>query len=91
MNDTIIMLVGLGGILAVTLLLIDDRIIRDICRREGKPYSIYWLNDPSRHRRVFQSAWWHEAQDAGLYGLRVSAIAAYSAYIIGILLAWLLA
>jgi hypothetical protein len=49
----------------VASLVLNDVIIRDVCRREGRNYSIFWLLGTYWHWRIFKPGWWREAEAAG--------------------------
>jgi hypothetical protein len=58
------------------LLFVDDRIIRDVCRREGRPYSISWLFSWYWQGRISKLSWFGQAKEAGYFGDRVVLLAA---------------
>jgi hypothetical protein len=57
------MLVGIP--LMIALIVIDDRIVRHICAREGRTYSVFWLFSFSWHWRLFGFGGFEEAKEAG--------------------------
>ena len=59
------------------LLFVDDRIIRHVCRREGRQYSIFWLFSWYWHWRIFKQSWFREAAEAGYLSHRVTLIVAW--------------
>lgn len=63
---TIFLLMALVGTpLMIAMILIDDRIVRHICRREGRTYSVFWLFNFSWHWRLFGLGGFEEAKEAG--------------------------
>jgi hypothetical protein len=53
--------------LIVGLLIVEDRIVRHVCRKEGIPYSILWLGSSYWHWRIFKLSWFAEAREAGYF------------------------
>jgi hypothetical protein len=70
-SETAIILFVVGGTLVLALVILDDLIIRDVCRREGKRYSLLWPYSPYWQLRIFNLAWFEEARKAGLHRLRI--------------------
>jgi hypothetical protein len=63
---TIVLLMTLVGIpLMIAMVAIDDRIVRHICAKEGKTYSVLWLWNMSWHWRLFGFDGLEEAKAAG--------------------------
>jgi hypothetical protein len=70
-----------GTLLILALLAVDDRIIRYVCSRENRKYSIRWIFSPYWLWRVFKMSWFAEAQRAGFLAARVTLLAAWFCYI----------
>lgn len=58
-------------------LLIDDRIERSVCAREGRRYSPLWIFNLPFRFNVLRIA---DARDAGLLAQRIGAMAAFVVY-----------
>ena len=54
----------IGTTLIAAMLVTDDLIIRDVCRRQGKKYSILWPLSSYRHWRIFKLSWFGKAKEA---------------------------
>ena len=54
-----------GLVLMVPIIVVNDLIIRNVCRREGRTYSILWIYDSRWLWRTFKPSWFAEAKDAG--------------------------
>lgn len=64
--NTVLVLMTLVGIpLMIAIIVIDDRIVRHICAREGKTYSVFWFWNMSWHWRLFGFDGLEEAKAAG--------------------------
>jgi hypothetical protein len=68
--------------LILGLLFVDDRIIRHICRREGRQYSILWLFSWYWHWRIFKLSWFSEAKETGYLGHRVTLFVAWTCVVV---------
>jgi hypothetical protein len=63
-------IVALASIVAV--LMIDTRIVRAICQREGRPFpASLWFYDPYWIGRTCSWSWFGEARTAGYFAVRV--------------------
>jgi hypothetical protein len=71
----------IGAALILAMLAVDDRIIRHVCRRESRRYSVLWLFSPYWLLRVFKMSWFAEARRAGFLPARASLFAAWLCYI----------
>jgi hypothetical protein len=58
----------IGTAFILGLLWVNDHIIRHVCRREGKHYSIFWIFDMHWRHRSFRLSWFKEAKEAGYIG-----------------------
>jgi hypothetical protein len=77
MSGVIITLFALGTALVLVQVTLDDAIIRHVCRREGKSYSLLWPFSPYWQSRILGWEWWQEARAAGLYRLRMGVFSAF--------------
>src|SRR5215813_7484449 len=77
-----------GMPMIIVLLIVNDRIIRHICRREGKRYSYLWLFGSYWHRRIVKLGWFAEARDAGYLPAYATLAAAWACYIAAALYLW---
>src|SRR5262245_61032981 len=62
----------IATVLVGGLLFVDDRIIRHVCRREGRQYSIFWLYSWYWQGRISKLRWFGEAKEAGYFGDRLT-------------------
>jgi hypothetical protein len=81
-SSATIALFVVGGALVLLQVILDDLIIRDVCRREGKRYSFLWLYSPNWQMRIFSFDWLEEARRADLYWPRVATFVAFIARIV---------
>jgi hypothetical protein len=64
--ETFVLVVALVGTpLIVAMLATDDCIVRHVCLREGRKYSLLWLISSYWHWRIFKLSWFKEAKEAG--------------------------
>jgi hypothetical protein len=77
MSGVTITLFAFGTALVLVQVILDDAIIRHVCRREGRSYSLLWLFSPYWQSRIFQWEWWQEARASGLYRLRMGVVSAF--------------
>jgi hypothetical protein len=55
----------------IAILAIEDRIVRHVCLKEGRRYSVFWLFSQHWHWRIFRLSWFKEARDAGYFRQRL--------------------
>ena len=79
----ILWLVGMA--LTAAYWYVGDRIVRHVCEREGKSYSILWALNPRWHFEMSELGWFGEAQAAG-YGKVLIAIYTGFALLFAVLL-----
>ena len=60
----------------------DDLIVRDVCRREGRTYSILWPLSCHWHWRIFRLSWFKEAKEAGYFKQRTTLFIAWLCFIL---------
>ena len=77
MSGVTVALFAFGTALVLVQLILDDAIIRNVCRREGRGYSLLWLVSPYWQSRIFRREWWQEARAAGLYRTRMGVFSAF--------------
>lgn len=77
MSRATAILFGIGTALIALQLFIDNHIVRDVCQREKRKYSLFWLYSPYWQGRIFGLSWLEEARKAGLYAPRLTALAAF--------------
>jgi hypothetical protein len=75
----------LGIALTIAYWFVGDRIVRHVCAREDKSYSILWPINPRWHFEMSQLGWFGEAQAAG-YGKALIVIYAGFALLFVVLL-----
>jgi hypothetical protein len=75
----------LGMALTMAYWFVGDRIVRHVCQREDKRYSILWPLNPRWHFEMSELGWIGEAQAAG-YGRVLIAIYAGCALLLAALL-----
>jgi hypothetical protein len=77
----------LGIALTIAYWFVGDRIVRQVCAREDKDYSLLWPLHPRWHFEMAELGWFGEAQAAG-YGKALIAIyAGFSLLFAGLLIA----
>jgi hypothetical protein len=52
------------------LFVVDDAIVRHVCQRERRRYSLLWMFDSYWLGRVFALSWYKDAKDAGRFSAR---------------------
>jgi hypothetical protein len=67
------------------LLWVNDGIVRHICRREGKRYSIFWMFGSYWHFRSFSFNWFKEAKEAGYLSRLVVMSALWIVFMLGVI------
>jgi hypothetical protein len=78
----VLIILPLGAGLIAGMLLVNDRIIRHICRREGRKYSILWFCGSYWHWRAFNLSWFKEAKEAGYFNQLVTLYVAWFVFVI---------
>jgi hypothetical protein len=70
--EMFLVIANLSAAFAVAGLVVDDFIIRHVCRREGRAYPVLWFWRWYWVKRVSSWSWYREASDAGYFKLRVT-------------------
>ena len=78
----------IGLPLVVSSLLVNDQIIRHVCTKEGKRYSLFWLFDMYWHWRIFKLGWFAQARDAGFLPVYAMLNAAWICFLAVTLYLW---
>ncbi len=56
----------IGATIIVANLAVDHRIVRHVCKREGRPYTWLWWTSLYWHWRILRPSWFlKEAKEAG--------------------------
>ena len=81
--ETKLFILAMGGFgLMVPMIVVNNQIIRHVCGREGRKYSILWLYDSYWLWRTFKPSWFAEAKDAGYLVPYAILLVAWIAYVV---------
>jgi hypothetical protein len=61
----------------------DDCIVRYVCKREGRKYSVLWLFSSYWRWRTFKLGWFRDAREAGYFMPLAALYAAWVCVVVG--------